>query len=69
MQVIIINFSFSLSGYVVAVKNIRNSEKSAGMNEDHRWLHVNITATYYTYTPEEGQRLKGSIFYLSNLLP
>ncbi|CAL8148372.1 unnamed protein product [Orchesella dallaii] len=50
-----------LQAYVVYAENIRNYSSSAGMNEDHRWLHIDVSATFYTYTPEIGQLLKGEI--------
>ena len=52
---------FRLQSYVVKVENVRNNDRTAGMNEDHRWLHLDIVATYFTYTPEVGQRLTGWI--------
>ncbi|ODM89843.1 DNA-directed RNA polymerase I subunit RPA43 [Orchesella cincta] len=50
-----------LNAYVVYAENVRNFDSSAGMNEDHRWLHIDVSATFYIYTPEVGQQLKGEI--------
>jgi len=38
---------------------MRAQSSVADMNEDHRWLHVNVLVTYFLYKPEEGQQLKG----------
>jgi len=55
-----------LKSYVVHVDNVRSNDRTAAMNEDHRWLHLDIFATFYTYTPEEGQQLKGEIKKVGN---
>jgi len=50
-----------LGAYVVGFDNARYDSAVGDFNEDHKWIHVNSTVTFYLYKPEVGQALKGTI--------
>jgi len=46
---------------VVGCCDAKYDSAMGDLNEDHKWIHVDVTVTFYLYKPEVGQVLKGLI--------
>ncbi|XP_021950467.1 uncharacterized protein LOC110847779 [Folsomia candida] len=50
-----------LEAYVVGFENPVCESTTGAINEDHRWIHVDIVVTFYLYQPVQGQHLRGIV--------